>query len=88
MARKTKFKPEWKFKPNTVVAIPVIFFHGIKCPEHIVRIVAYQIYNRSNIRYLCKNLKLGIIQEWDKEHLERYAEIVDNKVATVLYSKD
>lgn len=95
MPKKTKFKPDWKFKVGTYIIMPpkVIFAagpgtNGLTSQEFVGRVAHYNIYNRNNCKYVCKCLKTGEFKDLDKKFVEDTAKIVDNKVANVLYNKD
>ena len=96
MAKKNKFKPDWKFKVGTYIIMPpkVIFVgvpgktNGLTSQEFVGRVAHYNIYNRNNCKYVCKCLKTGEFKDLDKKFVEDTAKIVDNRVANVLYNKD
>lgn len=92
-----KFLPEWKFKYGTYLIIkPVTIFKSIPTipvpdivtQEFVGVVKHYQIYNRNNMKYLCKCLKTGEFVELDKKFVEDHAKLVDSKVANVLFSTE
>ncbi len=86
MARRPRFIPEWKFKINTCVHVPELRpFESYITPSFTGIVLNYRIYSRSNVRYICKRLSAGLIQEWDKKHLEDHAKKVDVRTAKLLY---
>jgi len=84
-----KFKPEWKFKPGTIILIPAIKITADWFSEPFVGTVSkYQVYNRNNCKYLCKEHSDGKFKELDKAFVERYAVLADNKAVKVLFRRD
>ena len=95
MSKKVKFKPDWKFKHGTYIFLPsiVIFpggpgFNEFRSQEFVGIVKHYQIYNRSNVKYLCKCLKTGEFKELDKKFLEDNAKKLDIRTAILLYGRD
>lgn len=82
MSKRKKFSNTvtWKFDLNIVVEA----VNGVGSKE-ILLIQDYLIYNRSTLKYYCKNLARNIMQEWDKKYLEDQGILLDKKVATVIY---
>lgn len=86
MARKNKFKPDWKFKVGTVILLPPVEISpGFKSAEFVGIVSHYNIYNRSNCKYVCKEFGSGRFAMLDKDWVNKYATIVDNKWAKILY---
>lgn len=82
MSKRKKFSNtvEWKFSRNIVVEA----VNGVGSKE-ILLIQDYIIYNRSTMKYECKNLVRNMMQEWDKKYLEDQGIILDKKVVRVIY---
>lgn len=89
MAR--KFKPDYKYKPGQFIVLninpPVSMYDGLTLPVPppiVLKIIHINIYNRKNIKYICKEMD-GSILPIDTDYADKYSITGRPGVLKVLY---
>lgn len=86
---KTKFKPDYTYKQGTYIMLPSHpVQEGNRALPFVGQVLHYNVYNRENIRYLCKCLRTKAYFEFDKIYVESVAKVVDKKIGMLLYCDD
>lgn len=89
MVKKTKFKPDFKYKVGQYALVPLFYwnFGSKQLVRCIVRIYEHKVYNRNNTKYVVKRLDIGEKWELSKEHLEQEGVVGPLATLKTLYGK-